>query len=40
MYMVSKMDAGDMIASCKEKIELDDTVGTLYDKLSIVVQIY
>lgn len=35
MYMVSKMDAGDMIASCKEKIELDDTVGTLYDKLSI-----
>lgn len=36
MYMVKKMDAGDMIASRQEPIYSDDTVGTLYDRLSHV----
>lgn len=36
MYMVKKMDAGDMIASKKEPIYLNDTVGSLYERLSHV----
>lgn len=36
MYMVKKMDAGDMIASKKEPIHMNDTVGSLYDRLSYV----
>ncbi len=36
MYMVKKMDAGDIIASQKEPIYPDDTVGSLYDRLSTV----
>ncbi|UJS28761.1 methionyl-tRNA formyltransferase [Macrococcoides canis] len=34
MYMVKRLDAGDMIDSIKVPIEIDDTVGTLHDKLS------
>jgi len=34
MYMVKRLDAGDMIDSVKVPIEVDDTVGTLHDKLS------
>ncbi len=36
MYMVEKMDAGNMISQCKTPIYQDDTVGTLYDRLSIL----
>ncbi len=36
MYMVKKMDAGDMIASKEEPIYTEDTVGSLYDRLSHV----
>ena len=34
MYMVKKMDAGDMIAQKETPIYEDDTVGVLYDRLS------
>lgn len=34
MYMVKKMDAGDMIAQRETPILEDDTVGVLYDRLS------
>lgn len=34
MYMVKKMDAGDMIAQKETPILEDDTVGVLYDRLS------
>ncbi|OUQ83005.1 methionyl-tRNA formyltransferase [Massilimicrobiota sp. An105] len=34
MYMVKKMDAGDMIAQKETPILEDDTVGILYDRLS------
>ncbi len=36
MEMVSKMDAGDMIASSACEIEDDDTMSSLHDKLMIV----
>ncbi len=35
MYMAEKMDAGDMISQKVVKIEDEDTVGSLHDKLSI-----
>ncbi len=35
MYMAEKMDAGDMISKRIVKIEDEDTVGTLHDKLSL-----
>lgn len=35
MYMVEKLDAGDMIASQKVTIEENDHVGTLHDKLAV-----
>ncbi len=34
MYMVKKMDAGDMIAQKETPINDEDTVGVLYDRLS------
>ncbi|MBP3952085.1 methionyl-tRNA formyltransferase [Bacillus suaedae] len=34
MYMVEKLDAGDMLSSIKVPITEDDHVGTLHDKLS------
>ena len=34
MYMVEKLDAGDMISQVKSPIDERDTVGTLHDKLS------
>lgn len=34
MYMVEKLDAGDMLAQKKTPIETDDNVGTLHDKLA------
>lgn len=34
MYMVEKMDAGDIISQVETKIMPDDTVGTLHDRLS------
>jgi methionyl-tRNA formyltransferase len=34
MYMVEKLDAGDMISQVKVPIDERDTVGTLHDKLS------
>lgn len=34
MYMVKKMDAGDMIAQKETSINDEDTVGVLYDRLS------
>lgn len=34
MYMVKKLDAGDVISQRKIAIEQDDNVGTLHDKLS------
>lgn len=34
MYMAEKMDAGDMIARITTAISDDDTLGTLYDRLS------
>lgn len=36
MYMVKKMDAGDVISQAKLKIEPDDDNGTLFEKLAIV----
>lgn len=36
MYMVEKLDAGDMIAQKSIPIESNDHVGTLHDKLSIL----
>lgn len=33
MRMVKKMDAGDVMSSCEVEITLEDTVGTLHDKL-------
>lgn len=35
MYMVDKLDAGDMIANVVVPIEETDTVGTLFDKLAV-----
>ncbi|WP_330857551.1 methionyl-tRNA formyltransferase [Exiguobacterium sp. SL-10] len=35
MYMVDKLDAGDMIANTVVPIEELDTVGTLFDKLAV-----
>lgn len=35
MYMVDKLDAGDMIANTIVPIEETDTVGTLFDKLAV-----
>ncbi|MFN2746177.1 MULTISPECIES: methionyl-tRNA formyltransferase [unclassified Bacillus (in: firmicutes)] len=34
MYMVEKLDAGDMLSKVEVDIEEDDNVGTLHDKLS------
>lgn len=34
MYMVEKMDAGDIISQIETIIDKDDTVGTLHDRLS------
>ena len=36
MYMVSKMDAGDIIAQKELKIQTDDNSETLFNKLSII----
>ena len=36
MYMVEKMDAGDIISSIDTPIYPDDNVGTLHDRLSIL----
>lgn len=36
MYMDSKMDSGDIISQKKIKIEDSDTVGTLWDKMSLL----
>jgi len=36
MYMVEKMDAGDIISQKETIIENDDNVGTLHDRLSIM----
>lgn len=36
MYMVEKMDAGDIISQVETIIEKDDTVGTLHDRLSML----
>lgn len=36
MYMVEKMDAGDIIAQKETVIEKEDTVGTLHDRLSLM----
>lgn len=35
MYMVEKLDAGDMISQVKVPIDEQDDVGTLHDKLSV-----
>lgn len=35
MYMVEKLDAGDMISKVEVDIEETDNVGTLHDKLSV-----
>ncbi|MEW9667566.1 methionyl-tRNA formyltransferase [Ammoniphilus sp. 3BR4] len=34
MYMVEKLDAGDILTQVRVPIEMEDTVGTLHDKLS------
>ena len=36
MYMSSKMDAGDIIATSETKITMEDNVGSLHDRLSIM----
>ncbi|ETY74538.1 methionyl-tRNA formyltransferase [Lactiplantibacillus fabifermentans] len=36
IYMVKKMDAGDMLAQQAIPIEKDDDTGTMFDKLSVV----
>ncbi|MCM0599032.1 methionyl-tRNA formyltransferase [Periweissella fabalis] len=36
MYMVKKMDAGDVIAVAEEPITSTDNVGTMFDKLSVL----
>ncbi|AVK62941.1 methionyl-tRNA formyltransferase [Lactobacillus sp. CBA3606] len=36
IYMIKKMDAGDMLAQRAIPIEADDDTGTLFDKLSLV----
>lgn len=36
MYMVEKMDAGDIIAQVETIIKSDDTVGSLHDRLSVM----
>lgn len=36
MYMVKKMDAGDVIAVAKEPITASDNVGSMFDKLSLL----
>lgn len=38
MYMVKKMDAGDMIAKSEINIEDSDDAGTLFEKLSLVAR--
>ncbi|MDJ1631682.1 methionyl-tRNA formyltransferase [Bacillus velezensis] len=38
MYMVEKLDAGDMISKIEVEIDETDNVGTLHDKLSIAGQ--
>ena len=35
MYMVEKLDAGDMISKVEVEIDELDNVGTLHDKLSV-----
>ncbi|WP_108669747.1 methionyl-tRNA formyltransferase [Peribacillus acanthi] len=35
MYMVEKLDAGDILTQVEVEIEEDDNVGTLHDKLSV-----
>lgn len=35
MRMVKKMDAGDVMAQCHVGISIEDTMGTLYDKLAV-----
>lgn len=35
MRMVKKLDAGDMLAHVRLRIDLQDTVGTLHDKLAV-----
>ena len=39
MYMVEKLDAGDMLAKVEVDIEETDNVGTLHDKLSKEVKL-
>ncbi|MBC8838517.1 methionyl-tRNA formyltransferase, partial [Escherichia coli] len=36
MYMVEKLDAGDMISQRKIPITDEDNTGTMFDKLSIL----
>jgi len=36
MKMANKMDAGDIYCQRKEKITIEDTTGTLYDRLKVV----
>ncbi|MEG0365769.1 MAG: methionyl-tRNA formyltransferase [Coprobacillus sp.] len=36
MYMVAKMDAGNIISQVETKIEETDTLGILYDRLSVI----
>lgn len=36
MYMVKKMDAGDVIAQCALPIQKDDDAGTMFHKLSLL----
>ncbi|WP_110929370.1 methionyl-tRNA formyltransferase [Bacillus massiliglaciei] len=36
MYMAEKLDAGDILTQAEVKIEEEDNVGTLHDKLSII----
>lgn len=36
MYMVEKLDAGDILTQAKVDIEEDDHVGTLHNKLSVI----
>ncbi|PLT30115.1 methionyl-tRNA formyltransferase [Peribacillus deserti] len=36
MYMAEKLDAGDILSQAELKIEEEDNVGTLFDKLSVI----
>ena len=36
IYMVKKMDAGDMLAQAELKIESTDDTGTIFEKMSIL----